>query len=200
MLYKFVVTVVRGFLKALFKIEVEGAEKIPQDKNFVLTPNHLSNFDAAVLFGFLPMEMCYLAKAELFKVPIVGPIVKAFGAFPVKRGKGDISAIKTALKLLKEGKRLVIFPEGKRIRTHGILGEGKQGAVMLAFKSGVGILPIGIDTKYRFRGTVKVKIGDYIDLNEYFDAKPSSQDMQKITDEVLMPEIAALAGAKPYGN
>ncbi len=200
MLYRVVVGIVRGILKLLFKIKIDGIENIPKDKNFVVAPNHLSNFDPPLLFAFLPMEMGYLAKAELFKIPILKGIIKKFGAFPVKRGARDISAIKTAIEILKSGKNLVIFPEGKRSKTPGVLSEGKQGAAMIAIKSNVGILPIGIDTKYKFRGAVKVHIGEYIDLSEYFDKKMSSPELKRITDEVLMPEIAHLSGAKLYGN
>ncbi len=200
MLYRVVVKIVRGIMMLLFKIEIEGIENIPKDKNFIVTPNHLSNFDPPLLFAYLPLEMGYLAKETLFKVPVVGSVIKAFGAFPVKRGGRDISAIKTAIEVLKSGKSLVIFPEGKRVRTQGVLGEGKQGAAMIALKAKVGLLPIGIETRYRFRGKVKIHIGEYIDLSEFFDKKASSQDLKKITDEVLMPEISQLTGAKLYGN
>ena len=200
MLYKVVVNIVKGVMNFLFKIEIDGMENIPKDKNFIVTPNHLRNFDAPLLFAFLPMEMGYLAKAELFRVPIIGSIVRAFGAFPVKRGGRDISAIKTAIEVLRTGKNLVIFPEGKRTRTPGVLSEGKQGAAMIALKANVGLLPIGIETRYRFRGKVKVHIGEYIDLSEFFDKRASSQDLKKITEDVLMPEIAQLCGARTYGN
>ncbi len=199
-MYNFVLAVVRGIYKLLFKIEIEGLEKIPNDRNFLVVPNHLSNFDPPLIAAFLPIKMAYMAKASLFKVPIVGAVIKAFGAFPVKRSGNDMAAVKLAIKLLKDGKCLTMFPEGMRVRTPGVLGQGKQGAAMIAAKAGVGFLPIGISATYKFRSKVKVTIGDYIDFSEHTGQRLSSEDLQKITDELLMPRIAELAGAKVYGN
>lgn len=197
----FVLSVVRGIYRLLFgKIEICGLENIPKDKNFLLAPNHLSNFDPPLVAAFVPVKMAYMAKASLFKVPVVNWVIKAFGAFPVKRGGGDLAAIKTAIAILKDGKNLVVFPEGKRVRTPGVLGEGKQGAVMIAAKAGAGILPVGIETRYKpFRG-VKLTIGEYIDLSEYKSKRLTAEELQTITNDVLMQKIAELAGAKIYGN
>ena len=197
----FVLSIVRGIYRLLFgKIEICGLENIPKDKNFLLAPNHISNFDPPLVAAFVPVKMAYMAKASLFKVPIVNWVIKAFDAFPVKRGGNDLAAIKTAIAILKDGKNLVVFPEGKRVRTPGILGEGKQGAVMIAAKAGAGILPVGIETRYKlFRG-VKLTLGEYIDLSEYKNKRLTAEDLQTITNDVLMQKIAELAGAKTYGN
>ncbi|MDO4744342.1 MAG: lysophospholipid acyltransferase family protein [Clostridia bacterium] len=196
---EFILKVVRLFYKALFKIEIEGVEKIPTDRNFIVTPNHLSNFDPPLIAAFLPADRAYMAKASLFKVPVVAQVIKAFGAFPVKSGEG-MSAVRTAIKILREGKSLVIFPEGRRVRTRGILGKGKQGAVLIGAKTGVGILPVGIEATYKFRSRVKVTVGDYIDLSEYSEKKLTTEDIQNITDTVVMERIAELSGARTYGN
>ncbi len=197
---KAILAIARGIYRLLFKIEIEGLENIPKDKNFILTPNHLSNFDPPLIAAFLPVEnMAYMAKASLFKVPIVAQVIRAFNAFPVKRGEG-MAAIRMAIKLLKDGKCIAMFPEGRRVRTHGILGEGKQGAVMIATKAGVGILPVGIESTYKFRNRVKVIIGKYIDMSEYSTQKLSSEDLHNITNNMLMEKIAELAGAKTYGS
>ncbi len=198
---KFIISVIKGFYRFLFKIEIEGLENIPKDKNFLLIPNHLSNFDPPLIVAFLPVDsMAYMAKESLFKVPVVSSVIKAFGAFPVKRNGNDITAVKMAIKILKEGKSLTIFPEGKRVRTPGVLGEGKQGAAMIAAKAGVGFLPVGIQTNYKFRSRVKLTVGEYIDFSEYYDKKLNSEALQQLTNELLMPKIAELAGAKVYGN
>ena len=93
-----------------------------------------------------------------------------------------------------------MFPEGKRVRTPGVLGEGKQGAVMIATKAAVGILPVGIEATYKFRSRVKIVVGNYIDMSEYSGQKLSSDDLHNITNNMLMEKIAVLAGAKTYGN
>lgn len=197
---KAILALARGIYRLLFKIEIEGIENIPKDKNFILTPNHLSNFDPPLIAAFLPIEnMAYMAKASLFKVPVVAQVIKAFDAFPVKHGEG-IAAIRTAIKLLNDGKCLAMFPEGRRVRTPGVLGQGKQGAVMIATKAAVGILPVGIEATYKFRSRVKVVVGNYIDMSEYSGQKLSSDDLHNITNNMLMEKIAVLAGAKTYGN
>lgn len=197
----FVLLVVRAIYRLLFgKIEIRGIENIPKDKNFLLAPNHLSNFDPPLIAAFIPVKMAYMAKETLFKVPVINIVIKAFGAFPVKKGGGNIAAIKTAIAILRDNKNLVVFPEGKRIKTQGTLGEGKQGAVMIAAKAGVGILPVGIETSYRLRRGVKLTIGDYIDLSEYKSKRLTAEELQRLTDDVLMQRIAELAGAKTYGN
>ena len=196
---KLVLAVVRAFYRMLFKVEICGVENIPTDKNFIVAPNHLSNFDPPLIAAFLPVNMAYMAKASLFKVPIVSQVIRAFDAFPVKRGEG-MSAIRTAIRILKEGRSLVIFPEGMRVRTSGVLGQGQQGTVMIATKAKVGLLPVGIETTYKFRSKVKVTIGEYVDLSPYWEQKLSHEEMQNITDTLLMERIAELAGAKTYGN
>lgn len=197
---EFVLKLVRAIYKVLFKIEIEGLENIPKDKNFLVIPNHLSNFDPPLIAAFLPVDMAYMAKASLFKVPIVSQVIRAFGAFPVKRTGNDMAAVKLAIKILKDGKSLTMFPEGVRVRTHGTLGKGKQGAAMIAAKSGVGFLPVGIDATYKLRSTVKVAVGEYIDFSEYSGKRMSSEELQQVTDQMLMPKIAELAGAKVYGD
>ncbi len=197
---RFILKAVRLLYKLLFKVEIVGLEKIPIDKNFIVTPNHLSNFDPPLIAAFLPIEdMAYMAKASLFNVPVVAQVIKAFEAFPVKRGEG-MAAIRTAIRILKSGKCLVMFPEGKRVRTPGVLGRGKHGAVVIATKANVGILPVGIEATYKFRSRVKVTIGDYIDFSEYSGQKLSPDEIQDITDTVVMEKIAVLSGAKTYGN
>ncbi|MBO5955605.1 MAG: 1-acyl-sn-glycerol-3-phosphate acyltransferase, partial [Clostridia bacterium] len=89
---KFVLALVRGIYRLLFRIEIQGLENIPKDKNFLVTPNHLSNFDPPLIAAFLPVDMGYMAKASLFKVPVVSSVIKAFGAFPVKRSGNDMGA------------------------------------------------------------------------------------------------------------
>ena len=190
---KFILAAARLFYKVLFKIEIDGLEKIPTDKNVIVTPNHLSNFDPPLIAAFLPIHnVAYMAKASLFKVPVVAQAIKAFDAFPVKKGEG-MAAIRTAIKLLRDGKSLVMFPEGRRVRTHGVLGKGKNGAVVIATKTGVGILPVGIEASYKFRSCVKVTIGDYIDFSKYSGQKLSTEEIQNITDEVVMERIAVLS-------
>ncbi len=199
MFYSFACLVVRFIFRLLFKVEIIGAEKIPNGKGFIVAPNHLSNLDPPLLGAFLPVKMGYMAKEELFKVPLFGRLIRSLGAFPVKRGGRDVAAVRSAVERLREGGCVVIFPEGRRSRTPGVLGEGKQGAAMIAAHAKVGILPVGISATYRFRSRVTVRVGDLIEFPDK-EERVSAADIRSLTNEILMPQIACLAGAKTYGN
>ena len=72
---KFLLALTRGFYRLLFKVEVSGIENIPKDKCFVVTPNHMSNFDPPLIAAFLPIELAFMAKAVLFKIPVVAQVI-----------------------------------------------------------------------------------------------------------------------------
>lgn len=199
MFYNFVCWVVRGIFRLLYRVEVEGVEKIPSGKGFVVAPNHLSNLDPPLLGAFLPVKMKYMAKEELFRIPIFGKLISSLGAFPVKRGGRDVAAVRAAVGQLKKGGQVVIFPEGRRARVRGVLGKGKPGAVMIAAHAGVGVLPVGISATYRFRSRVTIRIGDMIEPCENGE-KLNSDGINHLTQEVLMPCIASLAEVKPYAG
>jgi len=184
--------------KIAFKYKVYGRENIPKDKNFIVVSNHTSNFDPPLLGVSSKLQLAYMAKEELFRNRFAGWFLRILGAFPVSRKGGDIGAIKTAFGLLKDGKNLVMFPEGSKSKTKGMLKKGKSGATMIAIKAMVGILPVGISADFKFRGKVCVTIGEYIDLSEYYGTKLSAEELQKITDDVVMTNIAKLAGVKVY--
>ncbi len=199
-IYKIALWLCTASIKLLFNFKVVGRENIPKDKNFIIVSNHTSNLDPPILGVAVKMPISFMAKEELFKNKLFGGLIRKLGAFPVSRGSGDISAIKTALRLLKDGKNMVIFPEGGRSKTQGMLKKGKSGAVLLATKAGCGLLPVGISADFKFRGKVTVSIGQYIDFSEYKDKKLSAEELQTMTDEILMPKIAFLAGVKVYAN
>jgi len=199
-LYTFGKAVCKAVFKILFKLNVEGLENVPKDKNFLVVCNHKSNFDPPVLGVALPVKVHYMAKEELFKNKILGALFRALGAFPIKRGAKDTSAIRSALRFLNMGEVVAMFPEGGRSKTPGMLRRGKHGAAMIAAHSGVGILPVGISGEYKFRGALNIKIGEFIETNTHVTEKAPSEVYQEFTDNVIMPKIAELARVKVYEN
>ncbi len=197
--YNFAKGVCYGILRCMFRITVEGAENIPKDENFIICANHKSNFDAPLIAVCLPIQVSFMAKAELFAFKPFGRLLAKLGAFPVKRGKSDIGAFKTAVNLVKDNKFLAIFPEGKRCKGEN-LGEGKSGAAMIAVKAGANILPIGIDGRYIPFSKITVRVGEPIDLSEFWGQKTSSELLGEITSKRLMPKISQLSGVKVYGD
>ena len=199
-LYSFLASVLKLFYKLMFRINIEGIENVTTDGGVIFTPNHKSNFDPPLIACILPVRLTFMAKEELFKMKIIGFILKKCGAFPIKRGGTDISAMKSALKILKDGGNMLIFPEGTRCPENGKILRGKSGAALLAYKSEAKIVPIGIDGSYKFRKKITIRIGKTLDVNSYFTEKPSSADFQSFTDNMIMEQIRLLAGAEFYDN
>ncbi|MEE1050062.1 MAG: lysophospholipid acyltransferase family protein [Clostridia bacterium] len=197
--YQVAVKFVRGIYKFLFRIKIEGIENIPNEGGFLVCANHKSLLDPPLLAVCLPVQMNFMAKEELFKNKLFGGLIGALGAFPVKRGSGDIGALKTAIKVVKEGGRLVIFPEGAR-SPKGYMHKGKAGAVLIATKAKANILPIGISGEYKIFSGITVRIGKPVELEPYFGVKNDSETLQDITDNMIMPVISELSGVSTYEN
>ncbi|HLH72296.1 MAG TPA: lysophospholipid acyltransferase family protein [Chloroflexota bacterium] len=128
---------------ALGRVEVEGLENLPSKGGVILAPNHLHLADPPVLSAFLPRKIYFMVKQEAWDTPFVGLIPRWFEAFPVRRGEVDLNAYRQALRLLADGQVVGIFPEGHR-SVDGRLHAGQPGAVVLAQRSGVPIVPVGI--------------------------------------------------------
>jgi 1-acyl-sn-glycerol-3-phosphate acyltransferase len=128
--------------KCLGGFDVYGKENIPKTGGFIVAANHVSYLDPLVIGISCPRRLSYMARHDLFTNPVFGGIIRNLGAFPVKRKTGDISALKEAFKRLREGKGLLIFPEGTR-QTGGSMAEQAQpGIGFLAAKVNVPVIPV----------------------------------------------------------
>lgn len=143
MFYKIFKMLCRLWFGAILRTRVIGLENIPKDGAFILAANHVSNWDPPFLGTFMEREVCYMGKEELFKNPIMAAICRGLHVFPVKRGAADKTAIKTAVKILKDGKCLGIFPEGTRSKT-GKLGKAEPGVSLIAAMTKAPIIPAAI--------------------------------------------------------
>lgn len=136
------------FAKVLFRFQfklmgwkVVGVENMPAEGPVILAVNHQSLWDPLVAGSSLPRKVSFMAKEELFSIPVIGNISRKLGAFPVKRGQGDMNAIRQSLAILKEGHVLGLFPEGTRSQS-GELQKGLPGMVFLMEKSKATVVPI----------------------------------------------------------
>ncbi len=143
MFYKIFKVLCRFWFGLIFRTQVIGAENIPKSGAFILAANHVSNWDPPFLGTFIEREVCYMGKEELFKNPVMAWVCRSLHVFPVKRGAADKTAIKTAVKILKEGKCLGIFPEGTRSKT-GKLGKAEAGVSLIAAMTKAPIIPAAI--------------------------------------------------------
>jgi 1-acyl-sn-glycerol-3-phosphate acyltransferase len=158
-------------VKGLYRLRARGLEHIPEG-GFVLAANHTSNFDPWPLgIPFLPKrQLRFMAKAELFN-PIFTPILRAGGAFKVRRGEGDVEAMRTAAQLASEGEIVVMFPEGTR-QKKGLRktreARPHTGAARIALTAGVPLVPAAIAGTDRLSrlGPLRVAYGEPIDVSD----------------------------------
>ena len=134
--------------KFVFRGHLIGRGNIPQKNSFIMVSNHGSLLDPPLLGHALGRNISFMAKAELFKIPLLGFIIKACGAYPVKRGIVDKNTIKTACKKLSHDNCIGIFIDGTR-QKNGRVNKPKQGAALLAFKNQKLLLPVAIVNSHR---------------------------------------------------
>ena len=134
--------------KFVFRGYLIGRENIPQKDSFIVVSNHGSLLDPPLLGHALGRNISFMAKAELFKIPLLGFIIKACGAYPVKRGIADKNTIKTACEKLSNDNSIGIFIDGTR-QKNGRVNKPKQGAALLAFKNQKLLLPVAIVNSHR---------------------------------------------------
>ena len=140
MLYEIVKPLAVFLMRTWFGLRVRGAEHIPSSGPALIVSNHQSILDPPLIGGAARRQIYFLAKAELFRIPFFGWLIRALHARPVRREGSDPRALRTAALLLEEGKALLVFPEGTR-SLDGRLGEGKPGVGMLAVTSGAPVVP-----------------------------------------------------------
>ena len=178
----------RMMFRIIFRCRIEGSDNIPKTGGAIIAPNHTSFFDPPLAGAAMKRPLNFMAKQELFEVPILGFLIKRTNAFPVKRGSQDMSAMRRAFSLLEDGRLLLMFPEGTRSKD-GKLGKGRAGAGMVACNAQVPLVPTRIENTFkiwRFR-KVKIKFGAPIYPPKDF----AKGDYLKLSQEAL-DAIAAM--------
>lgn len=182
--YKFILNLGWPFFTLYHPMKVVGQENIPEGGCLVCA-NHSSMSDPCfVVVAFSKKRQLHImAKASVMRIPILGPLLKKAGIFGIERGKADFNAIKTAMKLLKDGKYVLMFPEGTRVRENDNI-EAKNGAAMLAVRAGVPILPVYIPVKKPAFRRLTVVIGEPYHI-ETETRRPSQDDYHRYANELL---------------
>ena len=188
----------RIFIKSIFwlisvfmyRIKINGKENIPKEGAVLICPNHVHALDSAVIIAHSKRKINVLAKAELFTGFIRKWFANLFGIYPIKQDAADIDAIKTSLRVLKNGEPLMIFPEG----TRNGLAKGsplKNGPIILAIKSGTPVIPVGIKGNFKFWSKIVINIGKSIDYSQYKDRMKDKEFISNLTKQ-LMDEVVRL--------
>lgn len=161
-------SVVSPMFHVYFQGRIEGAERVPRQGPLLVVANHASDFDPPIVSNCVGRPVSYMAKEELFRVPVLAPAIRLYGAYPVKRGSADRSAIREALKQLDNGWAVGVFLQGTRT-ADGRIPNPKLGAALIAAKAQVPLLPVSAwgthriikkDTKLPQRVPVTVRIGE----------------------------------------
>ncbi|MEA5553020.1 lysophospholipid acyltransferase family protein [Anabaena cylindrica UHCC 0172] len=141
--YAFKWSVVSPMLHTYFRIKIYGVENVPQTGPLLVVSNHASYFDPPIVSNCVRRPVAYMAKEELFKVPVLAQAIKLYGAYPVSRGSADRAAIRAALECLDNGWAVGVFLEGTRT-PDGRITDPKKGAALLAAKAKVPFLPVSL--------------------------------------------------------
>ncbi|EAX46543.1 1-acyl-sn-glycerol-3-phosphate acyltransferases [Thermosinus carboxydivorans Nor1] len=192
-MYSFLRWLLRLFFRLVFRWKVTGTANIPREGGVIIAANHVSLWDPPVIGCAMDRRISFMAKEELFAIPVFNWIIAKLGAFPVRRGAADRTAIRTAVAILEAGGVLGVFPEGTRSRT-GKLGAAEPGVAMLALKTGAPIVPCAVV------GTNKVlRQGQWLPRFEVRFGKPlqvakgraDKEDVDRLTTSI-MEEISNL--------
>ncbi|NLC76564.1 MAG: 1-acyl-sn-glycerol-3-phosphate acyltransferase [Clostridia bacterium] len=188
MLYRVLRLLARCLLKVWNRLEVQGVEHVPARGKLIVVSNHVSVLDPVVLGVSIPRPIHFMAKEELFHMPVLRWLIPALGAFPVDRSKTDFQAVKSSLKLLAGEEVLGIFPEGgtRKNSTELVF---RSGTAAIALKSRSPVLPVAVMGTYPysralFFGKMKVRIGPVISWPETYRGKLRDEDIARLTKEM----------------
>lgn len=182
-------SVIIPILRFYFRCRVYGQENVPLDGPLVVVSNHASDLDPPIVSVCMRRPLAFMAKEELFEVPLLKQFISLYGAYPVKRGSADRSAIRSALNSLAEGWAAGIFLEGTRT-PDGKITEPKLGAALIAAKANVPLLPVSVWGTHLVKRQgliansvpITVRIGEIIASPESTNKKELETVSQKCAD------------------
>jgi 1-acyl-sn-glycerol-3-phosphate acyltransferase len=192
------------FFRLISRVHIEGGEYIPLRGGVLLASNHISLLDTLLIpYSVIAVQGVQIvwapAKSELFRIPLVKHVLRSWGAFPVRRGRGDLRAIHRTIDHLRTGK-LMLFPEGTRSRD-GRLGDGKRTVGKLIYEARPVVIPAAVwgtncvwskrERRLRLRTPLGVRYGEPVDLQRYYALPNTKETAEAIVGEV-MRAIASL--------
>lgn len=183
-MFHFFQIILTPIFRFFFPTKFVGKKNMPEGP-CIIASNHTSNMDAINLAVHTWEKKYFLAKKELFKNKLVGFFMRKWGGIKIDRQGNDVNAIKESLRVLKNGKKLVIFPEGTRNHNENMeMGEVKQGVAMFAIKAKVEIVPMFIMKKPKIWRRNRVIIGQPFDLSQFYGKKLSTEELAEATSIV----------------
>ncbi len=176
------------FFSLLYPIKVYGKENIPKG-GAVLVSNHFRAIDCGFIARICDKDIKYLAKKEIFKNKLFSKIVRSYGGIPIDRDNPDMKSLLEAIKEIKKGNKLCIFPEGTRnVSGTADLQEIKGGSVIFSVKAKCPIVPIMMLKKAKMFSRTKIIIGKPFELSDYYGKKLSEEDI-KALDQIVREKM-----------
>ena len=194
--FHYLYILVRPLIRLLMPFRVVGLENVPEG-GALLCANHASGWDPILIALALPNDSCmsFMAKEELFRNRFLNWLLRKLGGFPVNRGGNDLAAMKTALKTLGDGRRLLVFPEGTRVEKEGD-AQAKGGITMMATRTGVPIVPIYCGGRKKVFNRYTIVFGEpYMPSIE--GRRPTQEENHQIAEEILC-RIYAMSGVDAW--
>ena len=182
-------------IKTFNRFQVIGKENIPLSGPVILVSNHISNWDPMVFGNSIKRQVHFIAKEELFKIPLIKHLMVAWGTIPVKRGRGDRETITKSLEILQQGKIIGVFIEGTRNKTNPDQIKPQPGAAMLAIKSGAAVIPLYLHNTNKIGRTFQ-KVRVFIGPPLKFQAEPGL-DKKELYDKIGKQITAAILDLRP---
>lgn len=182
--YLFAYTIAAPLIRLLFPHRVVGLENLPEG-GALLCANHASGWDPIIIAIALPKHsrMTVMGKDQLFHIPILGFLLRKLGIISVKRGGNDLTAIKTSMKVLSGGNRLLVFPEGTRVEEEGG-GVAKGGVAVMATRTGTPMVPVYCGKRKKFLRRTTVVFGQpYTPV--IAGRRPTAEENREIAEEIL---------------
>lgn len=202
MFHKICRRIVFPILKLLYRMKYKGLENLPKDENYIIVSNHLGIIDCFAIASIHRQKIYFMAKKELFDKKLKAKFIRWLGGIPVDREKLDITTIKECFKTIKNGDNLVVFPEGtrnKRVDETDLLPL-KGGANLIAFKTGVKIVPVGMAKKFKIFRKNHMYIGEAYDYSKYKGEKLSSELSEKLTEDMKNRLIFCISKAREFAE
>lgn len=189
-LYDFASGTIRLIMRMVWRARATGTENVPRSGPLIVACNHRSYLDPPGMGCFCPRRISYMAKKELFDIPILGPAISAVGAYPVDRQGSARAAIKRSLEVLQRGGTVGIFPEGTRNRDGSV--QPQTGVALLATLAGAPIVPAHIGGSDRAAQFAQIKVAFGPPIMPPAGGKATHEELAKFTAEI-MSAISALA-------
>jgi len=178
--------------RILFGFRVIGNRYVPLNGRVIIAANHQSFIDPLIVGASVPREVFYIAKEELFRIPLLREIIRLYNAIPVRRSHFDTRVVKQASSILRDEQAILVFPEGTRSRS-GQLQSAKMGVGMLALQNQADIVPMYIHGTFKLRKFlfrypgIVVLLGDKISIRDYLSSEGDrrKEAYRKISQEVM---------------